>query len=127
MDADLHWTEADAELARAETLALLKRECPKCPDLDELLTILRAPDIAGALGERPEYEYSIAWMPTFTDESLGDAGEDWEVLSWDGARVPEPDRGRRGLTTPPRGRPRGPLTPALEPRPCPSPPPPPTR
>jgi hypothetical protein len=80
MDADLHWTEADAELARAETLALLKRECPKCPDLDELLTILRAPDIAGALGERPEHEYSIAWMPTFTDESLGDAGEDWEVL-----------------------------------------------
>jgi hypothetical protein len=52
-------------------------------DLDDLLARL-TPDVVEGLATRDHD--SIAYVPTFTDELLGDGGQGWERISWDATR-----------------------------------------
>jgi hypothetical protein len=68
-------------------LSGLKTAVAAARDLDELYRILEENDGAEVLGNRPESEDSIGWIPTFGDACGGDGGEGWERISWDDSRA----------------------------------------
>jgi hypothetical protein len=68
-------------------LSGLKTAVATARDLDELYRILEENDGEEVLGNRPESEGSLGWIPTFGDACGGDGGEGWERISWDNTRA----------------------------------------
>jgi hypothetical protein len=68
-----------------DTLNELKGQAKACANLDELVLLLG--DNLDLLGDRPEEEGNIMWIPTFGGEPAGDGGDGWEVVSWDADRI----------------------------------------
>jgi hypothetical protein len=80
MNADTEREQWEADVAD------LKAAVADCWSLDELVKVLDEMDGATLIGERPESEGALGWIPTFAASQHGDGGDGWEVISWDETR-----------------------------------------